>query len=76
MPHLQGHRFGAAVGFYVQRRGEVSEKDHYKYGIERKIDPRIPMLRARVRELEEALKIMIDQAGVVPDFVERVMNEN
>lgn len=34
----------------------VAEKDHYKYGMERKIDPSIPLLRKRIRELEEAVR--------------------
>lgn len=34
----------------------MTEKDHYKYGLDRKIDPSIPMLRARIRELEATLR--------------------
>lgn len=33
----------------------MAEKDHYKVGLGRKIDPSIPALRARIRRLEGVL---------------------
>jgi hypothetical protein len=33
----------------------MTEMDHYRYGMYRKIDPSIPALRERIRELERQL---------------------
>jgi hypothetical protein len=34
----------------------MTEKDHYRYGMDRKIDPSIPVLRQRIRDLEITLR--------------------
>lgn len=39
----------------------MSEKDHYKYGLDRKIDPSIPILRGRIRVLESVLREAHDE---------------
>lgn len=44
----------------------MTEKDHYKYGMDRKIDPSIPMLRARIRQLEDAIRWACGEVGDFP----------
>lgn len=39
----------------------MSEKDHYKYGFDRKIDTRIPKLQGRIRVLKSVLREAHDE---------------
>ena len=43
------------TGETAKNRCPMTEMDHYRYGMYRKIDPSIPALRERIRELERQL---------------------